>query len=77
MSHATENPRIPSGTPCQPAFENLQQPSEKANWPRTPFFVQRVPDSDLLCQPALDLRAVVDYPIATCYVNLHSICGQW
>ena len=35
--------KLPPAMLCQPAFGNLQQPSEKANWLRTPFFATQYP----------------------------------
>ncbi len=43
---ATANSKVPPATLYQPAFENLQQPSEKANWLRTPFFARQYPITD-------------------------------
>ena len=38
-------------TQCPPAFERLQQPSEKPDWPGPRFLGRTVSDNVQLCQP--------------------------
>ncbi len=45
---------------CQPAVENLHQPSEKANRLRTPVFCETISDNGLLCQREIGLQAELD-----------------
>jgi hypothetical protein len=41
---------------CQRVLEKLQQPPEKAHWPLSLIFGQRIFDNELLCQHRNGLR---------------------